>query len=465
MKRFTLLLAVLMLCGTASLYAIKPYAGITSLEGFKPDSTKVNDGIKRGWTFGALPSVAYNSDLGFQYGALAEIYNYGDGSTFPQYKHMMYVEGAYTTKRSGLFRFFYDSKYLIRNTRFTFDLTYIPDQMNDFYGFNGYQSVFNPGWAQNGSADYVSRAFYKQKTNFFRATADFQGAIVGNLYWNAGIGVFNYVTSSVDLDNLNRNKADDKKLPNVPTLFDLYNAWGLIDPAESEGGTHPFVRAGFTFDTRNKPNNPSKGIWADVFATYYAAFGTQKDYNNVTLSASFRHYVPLWKDRLILAYRVGYQGLLAGETPYYMKNYMGTLYTKRANYQMLGGCNSLRGIIRNRVTGDGYAYANVELRMKLFSFNIARQAFYVGVNPLIDLGYITDPVDLNVSEAQLKQMVERTQYRYEDFFTSEDGLHVGAGAGLKIAMNENFILSVDYAKALNKQDGNSGLYIQIGYMF
>lgn len=45
------------------------------------DSTAV---IKKGWTFGALPSfIGYNTDLGFQYGALAEFYNYGDGSTFP----------------------------------------------------------------------------------------------------------------------------------------------------------------------------------------------------------------------------------------------------------------------------------------------------------------------------------------------------------------------------------------------
>ena len=104
------------------------------------DSTAV---IKKGWTFGALPSIGYNSDLGFQYGALAEVYNYGDGSIFPQYKHLMYVEVNYTTKRSGLFRFFYDSKYLIPGVRVTLDLSYVPEAMADFLGFNGYRSVYN----------------------------------------------------------------------------------------------------------------------------------------------------------------------------------------------------------------------------------------------------------------------------------------------------------------------------------
>ena len=130
-----------------------------------------------------------------------------------------------------------------------------------------------------------------------------------------------------------------------------------------------------------------------------------------------------------------------------------------------GGANSLRGIVRNRVTGDGYAYANVELRLKLFSFNIARQSFYIGINPMFDAGYITDPVELERSETELRALTLLSGLRYEDVFGEKDGLHMSAGAGLKIAMNENFILSVDFAKAFNKQDGNTGLYIMLGYMF
>ena len=41
--------------------------------------------IKKGWTFGALPSVAFDADLGFQGGALANIYYYGDGSQYPDF--------------------------------------------------------------------------------------------------------------------------------------------------------------------------------------------------------------------------------------------------------------------------------------------------------------------------------------------------------------------------------------------
>ena len=30
--------------------------------------------VRKGWTFGGLPSVAYDADLGLQYGALTNIY-------------------------------------------------------------------------------------------------------------------------------------------------------------------------------------------------------------------------------------------------------------------------------------------------------------------------------------------------------------------------------------------------------
>ena len=36
--------------------------------------------VRTGWTFGVLPSVAFDADLGFQYGALTNIYYFGDGA-------------------------------------------------------------------------------------------------------------------------------------------------------------------------------------------------------------------------------------------------------------------------------------------------------------------------------------------------------------------------------------------------
>ena len=79
--------------------------------------------IKTGWNFGVLPSVAFDADLGFQGGALTNIYYYGDGSQYPEYIHSLYAEAAYTTKNYGIFRVNYDSKYLIPKHRLTLDAT------------------------------------------------------------------------------------------------------------------------------------------------------------------------------------------------------------------------------------------------------------------------------------------------------------------------------------------------------
>ena len=45
--------------------------------------------------------------------------------------------------------------------------------------------------------------------------------------------------------------------------------------------------------------------------------------------------------------------------------------------------------------------------------------------------------------------------------------HMAAGLGLKIAMNENFVLSVDWAMALDKRDNAkwANFYIKMGYLF
>ena len=54
---------------------------------------------KQGWKLsGLLPTVTFDSDLGFQYGALIDISNYGDGSRFPIPDHHLYFEVSRFTK-------------------------------------------------------------------------------------------------------------------------------------------------------------------------------------------------------------------------------------------------------------------------------------------------------------------------------------------------------------------------------
>ena len=485
-----------------------------SMQAAKKDKVQVTDSlgrkVKTGWNFGALPSVAFDADLGFQGGALANIYYYGDGSQYPEYIHSIYAEAAYTTKNYGIFRINYDSKYLIPNHRLTLDMTYQPDAMCDFYGYNGYQSIYNQDlhkWKKDQSkmgdpAEYQSRAFYKYKRDLFRFAADMEGTIYKNIKWNAGLGVLGYMIDECDIDMLNGKNEFDPSLPladqkamndNVEGLYEKYVKWGIIDQAEAHGGWHPYLRAGLTYDSRDQRTCPTKGIYADAFFTYTAAFGEQATagYNHLQFNFNFRHYVPIYRDRVTFAYRVGTQNNIAGKSPFYMNTYLNTLFIQRVMYEGLGGANSLRGIMRNRILANGFAYANIELRTKVAKFDIGNQHFYIGLAPFFDLGVITQPYELDeaaIKEGYLKDVAEALLPSHdpnrpvpplqlgEYFALDEEGHidqskvympHMAAGVGLKVAMNENFVLSVDWAMALNKQDNAkwANFYIKMGYLF
>ena len=429
--------------------------------------------VRTGWNFGVLPSVAFDADLGFQYGALTNIYYYGDGSTYPEYLHSIYAEAAYTTKHFGIFRTSYDSKYLIPNHRLSVDLTYLPDQMCDFYGFNGYGSLYNPDYAKQDNAAYVTRAFYKYRRDLFRFSADLQGEISKPWYWNVGIGMLHFGVGSVDVDRLNKFTRDEADyLPDTVTLFDYYVARGYIKSSEASGGLHPYLHGGVTYDTRDRLQNPRRGIHTDAFFTYYAGLGSMSDYNNVKFNASWRHYLPVVENRLTFAYRVGTQLNVAGNGPFYLNTYLNQLYMQRVVYEGLGGANSVRGIMRNRILAPGVAFANIELRTQLFSFKVGKNLFYVGINPFLDAGMVVQPY-----KEVVKDPVEADKYlivphSLDDYFHLYDesrlySPHLSGGCGLKVAMNDNFVLSVDWATAFDKQDNGkvSNLYIKMGYMF
>lgn len=431
--------------------------------------------VKKGWNLGLLPSVAFDADLGFQYGVLTNIFNYGDGSKYPEYLHSIYLEAAYTTKRYGIFRFNYDSKYLIPNHRLTIDASYIPDAMCDFYGYNGYQSIYNNSWhnSKNLTPEYQSRAFYKFRRDLLRLTGDIQGTIQNHWKWNVGLGFLNYSTGAVNLDVLNKGQDSLDLLPEIDELYDKYVKWKIFDENEIHGGFHPYIRCGVVYDSRDRQANASKGIYSNLFLTYTSAFAEKKEFNNIKLNAVYQHYIPLVKEKLTFAYRVGAQLLIAGKSPFYMDNYLNTLFLQRAMYEAIGGANSTRGVLRSRVLADGFGYANFEFRWKAFQFDIGKQHFYIGFNPFIDMGMVLQPNKIDetavIAAAQNDPTIVISQLdQYFDFETSSIYKpHFSVGCGLKVAMNENFVVSVDWAMPINEQDGakKTNFYIKMGYLF
>ena len=217
----------------------------------------------------------------------------------------------------------------------------------------------------------------------------------------------------------------------------------------------------------------------ETYLQYCFVHQADAGYNHLQFNFNFRHYVPVYQDRVIFAYRLGVQNNIAGKSPFYMNSYLNTIFIQRVMYEGLGGANSLRGIMRNRILANGFAYANVELRTKVAKFDIGRQHFYIGLAPFFDLGVITQPYELD--EEKILDAFNKDDDQYKlglgDYFKLDENgnidqsevymPHMAAGLGLKIAMNENFVFSVDWAMALDKRDNAkwANFYIKMGYLF
>ena len=420
-----------------------------------------SDSIKTGWNVGGLPVVSYDTDLGLQYGALANFYNYGYGKRFPSYNQSLYFEISRFTKGSGIYRFYYNSDQLIKNFDCFLDLSYLPDLANDFYGFNGSDAVLKKTWEDTGSDEYKTRMFYKFQQNMFRFKVDLQHKIGNSRFkWVAGFNLLNFNISSVNIDKLNQNKSDADKLPSVqqqPGLYEKYIDWNLISKEEANGGFIPELKAGITYDTRDIKVNPMKGVWSEAVISGAPKFlGAESGFTRISIV--HRQYFTLIKNDLSFAYRLGWQQTLSGHVPFYMEpQIVTTVLTGYASYG-LGGSRYLRGARRDRVVGDGIVYGNFELRWKFARMNFINQKFYWGLNTFVDMGRVTKKIAL-----------PNTQLLHEntaDYFNpGAEKMHGTFGAGIRLAMNQNFVISVDYGTVMDKQDGDKGIYIGLNYLF
>ncbi|PKP23909.1 MAG: hypothetical protein CVU06_05910 [Bacteroidetes bacterium HGW-Bacteroidetes-22] len=423
------------------------------------DTLITKSGNKTGLNLGALPSVLFNSDLGFQYGALANLYQYGDGSLYPDYRWSLYGELARTTKGGGINQLNFDSKYLMPfGIRVTADLSYLTQQALDFYGFNGYQSRYNVSWETEDEEDYISRMFYRIERRLLRMEAAFQKPLGGSP-WNvlAGYTFLNLEIGEVDIDALNKGKAADDVLPDTVSLYKLYMNWGLLPEVDQTGGRVSMFKAGVVYDTRDNEPNPMNGIWAEAVVATAPSFLMDRS-GWTKLALIYRQYFSLKRNVFSLACRFGYQGTILGSAPWYMQSYMINSMTRSTTVDGLGGGRSLRGILRNRVVGDAVGYANLEFRWKVVRTYWLKQNFYIALSSFLDTGKVLKSI--GVDRSKVPEEVT-TQF----FDTGDDNWHSSIGGGLHIAMNENFVFAVDYGRALDKRDGLSGVYIGLNWLF
>ena len=466
MKRlFTLLLAI---CAVSQIVAQTTEVA--------PNKKEI---IKTGYNFGPLPAVAFDADKGFQLGALLNIYDFGDGSTYPNTRQQWYFEASFFTKGSQLYVVSYDNRFWIPGVRFSTALTITNDKAMDFYGFNGYQSYFDYQKVLDGKKNddmYIYTPKYRTNRLAALFKADFVGKI-GNtpLSWEAGYHLSYFKQGAINRAKINKNKDENKMFPDSePTLFEQYREWGIIKDSEADGGLNSTVRVGLLFDTRDKEGAPSRGVWAEAHVMLAPKWlGTSNPYYKY--SATFRHYVPIVSnDRLTFAYRLNYEGTFGRKAPYYILPYLTTVGPSYDRDGM-GGFRTVRGIMRNRVQGLDMASYNAELRWRFVSFTLWKQNIAFGLNVFSDGTMVTKGYDMSfgrtLEEFATQNEYEKAREEYNAYMTKgteRDRPHITVGGGFRFIMNQNFIVCLEYGKPvgkLAKQDGKGAFYINTGYLF
>jgi hypothetical protein len=387
----------------------------TALAALLVEATEAQSGRATGLELAGLPTLSFDSDEGVGYGAIAEIYDYGDGTPRP-YKWTLQPKVLITTRGRRDVTLFMDA----------------PDLLPE-------------GWRVNGFLGYERRIvtpFYGigNETTYDASLDDPDGP-------NPHYYAFGRLRKSA-LFNLQRN------LPGTP-LWALFGG-GLvnseIDPTPENDGTTlyatelgaavetywtNYVRAGLIWDTRDRESAPTEGVWSEVvFHWVTESLGADVDFTR--WSVTDRRYYSL-TDRLVLANRLFLQGI-NGDAPVHQLQRVQTSFKQGEG---LGGLRTLRGISKNRYAGKGMFVWNAELRLRVVEFAALGRSFHGAVSGFLDQGRVWS------GGVRPRELLS--------------DLHRGYGVGLHLGMGENFVATLDVAHS-SEEDGYP-IYVALGYLF
>ncbi len=400
--------------------------------------------IIKDWDVSILPSFVYNTDKGIQYGALASIYYYDDSTHYPDYLYNLYLQSSVTTRGGHVDYLFFDSKNLLpEKLRLIADLSSVGNRFQQFYGFNGYDALYNSNYDNPSKQDFISQSYYYIQKLGKTIFLDVQRCFFNSQFkWDLGFGNYN-ITIHPSKNKFEGITTDSSQL----SLYEKYVTYGIIPAAQKNGGNTSYLKGGLIYDTRDNEAIPTKGIWAEgVFIKAPKFLKNDFAYSQIVLI--FRQYFTLRTD-MVFAYRIAYQTKLNGAMPFYMMPYfISTFHVQEA----LGGVKTLRGILNDRLQGEGFALGNFEYRYTPVNTTLFERNLSIAFILFTDLGKITKMynIDKTINMAEV------------DYKPNNEKIHQSVGSGIRFIVNHNFIVSSDYGMALNKSDGNYGYYLAPG---
>ncbi len=366
-----------------------------------------------GWEPNGLPAINYDSDEGFGYGVLLELYNYGDGGYAP-YRFTVQPTVFLTTGGRRDFTLFFDTPHLLpAGWRADVDLGSEKQIASPYYG-PGNASVYD-----EALEDTEGQYFYRFGRTRRRASVNLQrtiGSLPLRLLMGAGI---------------NRTTIESQPEDAVETLL-RQDYTGRAIP---EGWSN-HVRFGLVWDTRDRETGPRSGTWTEILVQGVPEFlGNDTGYLRWTFTD--RRYYPMG-DRLTFANRFLIQNI-DGVAPFYDQYVVQSSFKSQEG---LGGAKTLRGIPKNRYVGKGMFLWNAELRWRAYDFEMLNRPFHLVLSGFVDSGRVwADGLE------------------WESLVSD---LHTGFGGGVRIGVGENFVVAVDVG---HSSEATAPFYIGLGYLF
>ena len=369
--------------------------------------------VPTGREYAGLPSLNFDADEGVGYGALLELYDYGDGRL--PYVYTIQPEIFFTTGGRRDYTLFFDSPHLLgEGWRLDAYLASQQQIATPYYGL-GNETTYDETLETDADPYYYrfGRTRRQLRVNVQRSLGS------SRLRALAGFGITHVSLALVPKDS-----------------GTTYLARQVAAGAESAPeGWWNYVRIGLIHDTRDREVGPTRGAWSELLVQRTdPILGSEAGFTRVTLTD--RRYVPL-APGLVFANRVVVRQV-TGDAPFYELSLIESSFKQQEG---LGGAKSVRGLPLNRYVGDGLLLWNAELRWRALEWRLIGKPFHVVLSAFLDSGRVW----------------------HDDGPSLDPGaLHHGYGGGVRVGMGENFVVALDGGTSA----GNGlAIYIGLGYLY
>lgn len=164
-----------------------------------------------------------------------------------------------------------------------------------------------------------------------------------------------------------------RRIPNIKEKFSATSVPGI------NGFTAHTPRLSIVYSTLDNKDTPSFGGYARAsLEPSFRDFGGAADYRHYEVE--MKGFIPLDNARFISVFRLMYNQTLGDDVPFLEQS-------------ILGGESTLRGYGRNRFIDSSFLLCNLEVRIRLFRWEIFNVTADWELAPFIDLGAVMEALD------------------------------------------------------------------------